>query len=158
MGISTFLVMAVVGALAGCHSYTGVSLTEINRGDAVRAEIQGDAESRLPAGLGEGRADLEGEVLEVRDDSVILELFTTPVNSRKRATTLRQRVVLSERDLESLEIRRTDVLETGLIVGGGALAVTAFLYQRSSSGGGVVDPPDGTTPQGLSLPLSIPLP
>lgn len=154
------LVLAGFAALllAGCHSYSRVDLSEIDRGDVIRARIEGGDHTGSAAGEVEGAGPVEGRAVEVRGDSIVLELFATPVLTRGRATTLRERVALGTQELQSLELRRTDVLETGILVGGGALLVTGVILQRASSGGGVIDEPGGSTPQavGVSLPALIP--
>lgn len=143
----------VVLLLAGCHSYSRVDLSEVDRGDVVRARIEEGDHTDSAAGEVDGAGPVEGRAAEVRRDSIVLELFATPVLTRGRATTLHERVALGTQEIRSLELRRTDVLETGILVGGGALLVTGFILQRASSGGGVIDEPGGSTPQGLSVPL-----
>lgn len=137
------LVFTLSAVFAGCSAYTQTTLDEVAPGSTVRLEVEsaGAARAEEFTRSREGRL-LEGSVLGVSRDSVVLSMWRTDLASSGsfRAGTIR--VPLDIADVVDVSARRISVVRTGLLVS--VLAGAAYVIIEGAFGGSTGGAGDGS--------------
>lgn len=138
-------VLALLVTAPGCYNYSPSDLGEVTPQDEVRVTVSHERSSELGSRLGTSAEDLEGEVLEVGEGSLLLSVPVERGAADGGQRPVRQRVRLYGDDVVRLESRSLDRRRTlGLAATAGAAAV--FLVTQVIFGddaGGTPRPPPG---------------
>jgi len=154
------VVASVMIAAGGCHHYAPISVSQLQPGMEIRAQLTGSAVDRLLRGSRTSVGTLagftiSGTVDEVGADSLLLSVPTTVLEADYRATVLRQDIALPRSDVVVAETQRIDKWRTGLIVGGvvaGTLAIIINARHGAGHSGGIPvigGPPENRLPVGF---------
>lgn len=131
--------------LAGCYSYAPARTEALSAGTEVRAHLTGAGSDRLLDVNGLDTRRLEGEVLDVGEDRIVLSVPVPADPGSPRYRGLEERVILPLADLAELEIREMDRTRTGLFAGGAVVVagsiLRAALRGESKSEEGTGPPP-----------------
>jgi hypothetical protein len=137
--------VAPVVLLAGCYRYVPADLSAVQPGREVRVRVSETESNRFAAVLTPGVRVLEGEVVELTGQSVLLQVPVAAMDQGSRIETLSQRLDVSRSGILDVELRQIDKTKTGLLVGG-AIAIGGFILVKSLSGAFSSDEEDGGTP------------
>lgn len=139
--VRALLVLASLAVLAGCHTFQPVTYEALAPGQDVRARVTGVWADSLDAFLLRDARTFEGQVVENRPGSVLLEV---PVHSEYTGMALRsirQRVELPPEAFVDLELKRMDRGRTLGAVAAGAVVVAAVaIAQLTGDSGGAPSP------------------
>ena len=139
--------VALVGTASGCYNYSHNDLGEVTPQDEVRVTVSPERSSDLGNRLGTSAEDLEGEVLEVGEESLLLSVPVERGAADGRQGPVRQRVRLYGDDVVRLESRSLDRRRTlGLAATAGAAAVflvTQVIFGDDAGGTPRPAPGDG---------------
>ena len=137
-------VLALSPVLGSCYTYTGSSLGELTDGDEVRARLTAaqfdELEEHLP---GRDRV-LDGEVIEVGPQRLLLEVPVTSSVQGIRVQSLNQRIEISADGLADVELRTLDRGRTYGLSGAGVVLVGYVIWDQLLSDtrrGGEGEPP-----------------
>ena len=137
------LVLAAALAASGCFAYLPSSPQEIAPGEGVRLRLSAQeamryADLRLP-----NPRVLEGTLVERSDSELMVEASIGASDPSRGTRILLQRVTVPVSGILDVEQRRLDTFKTGLLVGGGAAALTALVIHSAwGSGSEGEQPPD----------------
>ena len=133
---ATASILCVCTALlaGGCYQYQIVSLESLRPGMDIRATLSEEAALDLRAALGEVRPDLQGEVLERQNRSILLAVpeLGTPVGFGNPS--LHQRVRLNEGQVLRVELRTLDRGRTWGLVGAVGVGLGLLIYEAFGRG------------------------
>ena len=140
----------------GCYSYVAAPSTGARIGEQVRVRVSGAQADRLEQVLGVNDRNIEGELLEQADGSVVLGVaLPVPGQSGTTLERAQQRITIDRAELQDIELRRLDKLRTTLLVGGAVAAVAAIAATTGSSllggSGASGSPNENRAPRGLTL-------
>jgi hypothetical protein len=134
------LLLALIAATPACFEYSQVPVTDLQAGMDVRAQISGMGAERLLRG-GEAQArvldgfTVNGIVLGMRSDSVLISVPTIYYEGDYRARTLTQEVLLSRTELVGAQVRRLNRTRTTVVTAGvGVALIAAILATRQGAG------------------------
>lgn len=122
--IQATLSLSVAATLVGCYSYTVVPPNDVTVGQGVRARITGAQAEQLEPVLGMTNREVEGELIEQHDSSIVLSV-AMPLSTMGGGSTERghQRIIIPRTELQELQLRHLDRTRTSLLVGAGVAAV-----------------------------------
>lgn len=153
--------VALVAAFAasGCFAYVPSSPQELVPGEAVRLRLSAQEAMRYAdLRLADPRS-MEGKYLERSDAELMIEATVSPSDRERGTQLLVQRVTVPLTGILDVEKRKVDNVRTGLVVGGGAALVAAFIVGNATGWGSEDEsPPD--MPEARRIPLlrfSLPL-
>jgi hypothetical protein len=118
----------------GCYQYQVVSLESLRPGMDIRAMLSEEASLGLREALGEVRLDLQGEVLEVQNRSVLLAVpeFRTGVGFGNPS--FHQRVRLGPGEMLRVELRTLNRGRTWSLVGAVGVGLGFLIYEAVARG------------------------
>ncbi len=159
MRATRFVTLAAALAASGCYAYLPSSPQELVPGEAVRLRLSAQEAMRYAdLRLADPRS-MEGTYLERSDDQLMIEATVSPSDRERGTQFLVQRVTVPLTGILDVERKRLDNVRTGLVVGGGAALVAAFIVGNATGWGSDSErPPDA--PEARRIPLlrfSIPL-
>lgn len=146
-------------ALPACYSYSPVEQSVPEAGSEVRLRLNDEGSDRVTRQTPLRERDaVEGRIVEPASSAIRL-LVSRPARRQFAAGgRTRDTVAVPHSGIESVELKQMEVGKTAALFGGitagGVLLGAALL---SGAGGG--SPPDnggGTSPLGISIPVSIP--
>lgn len=152
------LILWAAFLLAACYSYVPVDPAAIGPGMQVRARLSAPGALRLSEATGEVRRGLEGEVVALQADTLVVAIpVRSPGGSYVAQAGLPPRLdtlQVARVDVAALEEKRFSAGKTALAAGA-AGAASAFvvirLFDLAGGGGGG---PDGGSPDAyLAIPL-----
>jgi hypothetical protein len=125
-------------------------------GEQVRVRVSGAQAERLEPVLGMTDREIEGQLLEESDSTIVLSV-PRPLAAEGGATFERahQRVIIPRADLQDLERRKLDKTRTSLLVGAG-VAVVSFGIAAVSGGIEVGSGGSRGNPQRSTVPTLAP--
>jgi len=135
---------ALVFFLAGCHVYVPVGPSVPAPGTEVRARISDTAALGLSNQLGPGVIGLNGSLLRVDDNEIVLDLQSVRTLDRGTFPWTREQIRLERNHILTLERKKLSVGRTALFIG--SLAVGFYLL-RQEAAGGHFQPVDKPPPQ-----------
>jgi hypothetical protein len=131
-------------ACTGCFSYLEVPSTDLAPGTRVRAHLSTAGQVRLGPLLGSPQPEIEGEVVEVDPESLLL-LARVGVASTPTGIFLeRQRLHIEQTEIVRLEARRLERNKTAAIsvlAAGALLGTIIWLFTADGSGTEAVEVP-----------------
>jgi hypothetical protein len=125
-GLRSFGALACFAASA-CYSFSPVQLEQVSTGTQARARLSPDEATRLSGSLGREDRLLEGEVLEVGADRLLLAVPMSTAYAGLAPRQYHQRVEISRAGMLELEQRKFSPLKTGLVIGAGAILASAAI-------------------------------
>jgi len=154
------LVLAAALAASGCFAYVPSSPQELVPGEGVRLRLTAQEAMRYAdLRLADARS-LEGKFVDRSDSEVMVEA-TVGTSDRARGTQLLlQRVTVPLTGIVDVERKKLDTVKTGLLVGAGAAAVSAILFQDALGYGHNEGETPPETPEARRIPIlrfAIPL-
>jgi hypothetical protein len=155
--LSTALALGFVLTATGCYSYTVTSGRETVVGQSVRARVSGAEAERLESVLGSGGREIEGQLLEQMDSSIVLSVaMPLAATSGVAVQRAHQRIIIPRSELQELQVRQLDRTRTSLAVGAGVAVVATALAAST----GVIHIGSGGSrgnPDHDRIPVSVPL-
>lgn len=156
-----FIVAAAASQL-GCYTYAPATLETVPIGTHVRALITVEAERQLLATFGVQQGRILSAGLEGREgDRIALLVPSVPIGFGPGSRPLYQQITLAPADILRVDARRLDVVRTGVLVAGGAVAMVALVWE--TLGGGIFSgtnpgdgPPESVRGWALKIPISWP--
>lgn len=142
-GLRPLLILAALLS-GGCYRYVPAGLDELKPGRDVRVRMTEEEADRFNGVLMPGTRDLEGRVVELNGDRVLLQVPIAMFDRGARVETLNQRLDVSRSGVLDVQLRQLDRTRTGLLVGAG-IAIGGFVLAKSlgdglSSGGDDLEP------------------
>lgn len=120
--------IAVSAVASGCYSYSAVPVSTAPVGEPVRVRLSGAEAERLEPVLGFTDREIEGQLLEQSDSSIVLSVaLPLPATSGSTLERAHQRIIIPRSDLQELQRRHLDKTRTSLLVGAGVVAVSAII-------------------------------
>jgi hypothetical protein len=145
------LLLALVST-AGCYTYqtTGVAPEP---GEEAKALLTPEAAIRRSEAIGETVREVEGEVLESDASGLRLVVVRDQLRDELRGNILFvDTLLVPNRDIQSIEVKKLSPVRTGLLGAGIAAAVVLVLTQTLDAGGGGGDG-NGGVPNPMTIPL-----
>ncbi len=138
------LVAAALAVSPGCYKYTPSTIDTTPEGAKVQALLSTEGQIALRERLRVDLRTVEGELLELRGDTVLLAVQTTTVRDDFGNASLYQRVDIPRSYILRIDQRQFDTPRTvGLIavVAGAAVLVISQAFGEGNPG--QIEPPDG---------------
>lgn len=149
---SATLATAALYVASGCYTFTAVQEPP-SVGTDVRARVTDEEALRLSDQTGELSRSVEGRLVGVTDDSVVVSVVTfRAVSEVSGSRQLRQSVVIPRSGLEELATRELSAWRTGLLGALGASAV-AMVINQVVTGGSNDEDTDNDLPTGALVPI-----
>ncbi len=125
--------------LGGCYTYTPVALAAVRPGATIRARITHEGARQVIAEDPRALHDpdhpfVQGSVLEVRPEVLVLLVAVGVVDVASGPQTLNRRVTVGTSELHRLEIRRIDRPRSAIAVTLGLVAGGLLVYAGLDSG------------------------
>ncbi len=138
------MALVLLMAAAGCYSYVGIAPEAVAPGAQVRAQLA-DMPSVPSRGLGIARADLmEGEVIEQRNESLVLSVFPRDLGVQTWSHGPRDTVAIRLTEIAALEQKQFSAARTaGLVAGVAVVGALAVRYLFGDWSGATTRPPTG---------------
>ena len=136
-----------------CYSHTPVSFNSLAPQQHVRAVLAAGRNDEVSAALGRNGNIVEGELVEITDQSISLLVPASVRETGFRIETLHQKLLVARSDITHIERKQLDRTRTGLLVAGGGIALVAVIIEVFGGGFGGTDPPDGDGPAEARVPL-----
>ena len=159
MRATRFVALAAVLAASGCFAYVPSSPQELVPGEAVRLRLSAQEAMRYAdLRLADPRS-LEGTFLERSGEELMVEATVAASDRERGSQFLVQRVTVSLTGILDVEKKKLNTLRTSLVVGGGAVAVAAFIV-GNATGWGSESEQNPDNPEARKIPLlrfSLPL-
>ena len=148
---------ALCAISTGCYSYVTVPPGSGTVGEQVRVRVSGAQAERLEPVLGMTDREIEGQLLEQSDSSIVLSV-PRPLAAEGGATFERahQRVVIPRADLQEIDWRKIDKTRTSLLVGVGVVGV-ATAVAVAMGGIEIGSGGDRGTSQRSTVPVNAPV-
>ena len=146
------LATAALYAGSGCYNFTAVQGAPPIGAD-VRATVTDEEALRLSRQTGDLSRSVEGRLVGVTDDSVVVSTVTfRAVSEVSGSRQLRQSLVIPRSGLEELATREISVWRSGVL---GVLAASgvAMVINQVVAGGSNDDSTDGDLPTGALVPI-----
>ncbi len=152
MRATRLLVLAAAFAASGCFAYVPSSPQELVPGEAVRLRLSAQEAMRYAdLRLADPRS-MEGKYLERSGAELMIEATVSPSDRERGTQLLVQRVTVPLTGILDVEKKKLDNVRTGLVVGGGAALVAAFIVGNATGWGSEgEDTPD--MPEARRIPL-----
>jgi hypothetical protein len=142
--VSLLAAFGCIVASTGCFSYLEVPSTNVAPGTRVRALLSTEGQVRLGPVLGGPQQELEGEVVEVDPESLLLLARVGVSNTPNGVFLERQRLQIEQREILRLEARRLERNKTAAIsaLSAGALVgIAIWLFTARGSGTEITEVP-----------------
>ena len=137
---------------SGCYTFAPVQGTP-SVGTEVRATVTDEEALRLGRQTGELARTVEGRLVGVTDDSVVVSVVTfRAVSEISGSRQLRQSLVIPRNGLAELATRELSAWRTGVLAALGASAVAMAVNQVVTGGSNDMDT-DGGLPTGTLIPI-----
>ena len=120
--------------VGGCYQYHIVSLESVRPGMDIRATVSDDAALGLMGALGEMRLDLQGEVLEVQNRSILLAVPDLRATVGFGNPAFHQRVRLDHGQVLRVELRTLNRGWTWGLVGAVGVGLGLLLWEAVGRG------------------------
>lgn len=149
---SASLAMAALYIASGCYTFAPVQGTP-SVGADIRATVTDEEALRLGRQTGELARSVEGRLVGVTDDSVVVSVVTFRAQSAVSGSRqLRQSLVIPRSGLEELAIRELSAWRSGVL---GVLAASgvAMVINQVVTGGSNEENPDNGLPTGALIPI-----
>jgi hypothetical protein len=155
------MALATAGVQSGCYSYALVRPDAATVGQNVRARVSGAEAERLEPVLGITGREIEGELLQQGDSSVVLAVmmpFATVGGAAPER--VHQRIVIPRAELQELQVRQLDRSRTTLAIGAAVVVVGVAIAASTGaielgSGGSRGNPNETRIPASVALPLPL---
>ena len=128
------LVMCALVAGAGCYSYQPSTLESVEPNSKVNLMLSTEGEIALEQETGIRARDLRGEIVEIDDQRLLVEVAGEEVDPEFGGGTLNQRIDIPREHVLRVELRESDPARTGLLVVVSAASVAALVTLGVSSG------------------------
>jgi len=149
---SAAVTTAALCITSGCYTFAPVQGTP-SVGSEVRATVTDEEALRLGRQTGELARTVEGRLVGVTDDSVIVSVVTfRAVSEVSGSRQLRQSLVIPRNGLAELATRELSAWRTGVLAALGASAVAMAVNQVVAGGSNDMDT-DGGLPTGALIPI-----
>ena len=149
---SALLVTVALYIVSGCYTFAAVQGTPPVGAD-VRATVTDEEALRLGRQTGELARSVEGRLVGVTDDSVVVSVVTfRAVSEVSGSRQLRQSLVIPRSGLEELATRELSAWRTGVLAVLGASAVAMVVNQVVTGGSNDMDTDPGL-PTGALIPI-----
>ena len=146
------LATAALYVASGCYTFATVQGTP-PVGTDVRATVADEEALRLSRQTGELARSVEGRLVGVTDDSVVVSVVTfRAVSEVSGSRQLRQSLVIPRSGLEQLATRELSLWRSGVLGVLGASAV-AMVINQVVTGGSNEENPDNGLPTGAMVPI-----
>lgn len=151
------IAIAALCVASGCYTFASVQGTPPVGAD-VRATVTDEEALRLSRQTGDLSRSVEGRLVGVTDDSVVVSVVTFRAVSEISGTRqLRQSLIIPRSGLEELATRELSAWRTGVLGALGASAV-AMVINQVVTGGSNDEDTDNGLPTGALVPiLRIPI-
>ena len=116
--------------LGGCYAYQPSEVGSLNSGDQVRALLTATQFDELEEHLPGGDREIEGEVVEVRPDSILLEVPVLTAVRGIRVQSYNQRFRIPVSGVADLELRTLDRNRTFGVTGLATILIGAVVYNQ----------------------------
>ena len=137
--------MLALMVCAGCYKYAPSTLESVEPSNKVKLLLSTEGEIALAEKTGIRTRELTGEIVEMDDQRLLVEVAGEEVDAEFGGGKLNQRVEIPREHVLRIDAREPDPARTGLLVAvsaGGVAALVTFGVSSGSSGG------NGTTPPG----------
>ena len=146
------LATAALYFASGCYTFTAVQANS-PVGTDVRATVTDEEALRLSRQTGDLSRSVEGRLVGVTDDSLVVSVVTFRAESVVSGSRqLRQSLVIPRSGLEELATRELSAWRTSILGALGASAV-AMVINQVVTGGSNDQNPDNGLPTGALVPL-----
>jgi hypothetical protein len=145
--------------VSACYSYSAIPVSTAPVGERVRVRLSGAEAERLEPVLGFTDREIEGQLLQQSDSTVVLSVpLPLPVERGATLERAHQRIIIPRSDLQELQRRQLDKTRTSLLVGAGVVAISAVIAASTGavqvgSGGSRPNPQQARAPAGAPLLL-----
>jgi hypothetical protein len=156
---SLALGFALCAMASGCYSYIAVPPSGGTVGEQVRVRVSGGQAERLEPVLGMTDREIEGQLLEQSDSSIVLSVpLPLPATGGAALERAHQRIIIPRSDLQEVERRKLDKTRTSLLVGAGVVALATVIAASTGaielgSGGSRGSPNESRVPARAPLLL-----
>jgi len=138
--------------VAACYVYAPIE--QPSPGDAVRASLTVEGAVRQSEALGEPIRNFNGRLVSLDSEVLALDIITASTRGQLREIVLRDTLMIPREQVMLIEGRELSWVRTG-VIGAGAAAVVAVIFNSLTSGGENV-PGDGGPIDGLDG-ITIPI-
>ena len=138
------IVMCALVAGAGCYKYEPSTLESIEPTNKVKLLLSTEGEILLAERTGIRARDLTGEIVEIDDQRLLIEVAGADVDPDFGGGTLNRRINIPREHVLRIEARESDPARTGLLVAvsaGGVAALVTLGVSSGTSGDNPVEPP-----------------
>ena len=139
---------------AACYGY--VPLESPQRGMEVRAQLTSEAAVRRSQGLDEPILRYEGVVVDVRPDTLALDVLVARASGALQDVVIRDTVSIPTREIQTVMQRKVSVMRTTLFTLAAAAGAAAVVAGIDQVVGGTGEPGNGGEPT-FRPPLSLPI-
>ncbi len=146
MKLRSVIVMCALTVGAGCYKYAPSTLESVEPNNKVRLLLSTEGELALEEKTGLRVRELTGQIVEMDDRRLLVEVPMAEVDPDFGGGKLNQRVEVPREHVLRIDAREPDPARTGLLVAvsaGGVAALVTFGVSSGSSGGD-----NGGTPPG----------
>jgi hypothetical protein len=138
MKLRTCVSMVIaVGWMMGCHSYAPSSLDRVGPKSKVRLLLSTEGEIDLENRLGVRTRELTGEIVEMDDQQILIDVPMAEKHPDFGEGSLNQRLDIPRDHVLEVSARESDPARTGLLVAvsaGGVAALVTFGVSSSNTG------------------------
>jgi hypothetical protein len=135
--------------LAGCYSYRPLGSVTPDRGTPLRVLLDPPQDARLLDYTVNGAVRVEGELIELRPDQVLLSAFGVRSQSGFEYLAQGETLEFPRSNVAAFEVKKVSPLKTALFVGAAGAVFFSIdrLIAGLRGGGGGSGPPGGGTPR-----------
>lgn len=143
--------------LGGCYSYQPIQLEEARPGEDVRVRLSAAESQRLFDESGFDVRLVTGDFVERDGDRILVSTPSAIASTGSASRRLQQRVGISTVGIVEIERKRFDKFRTGIVIGAGAVAVSAVVIAAFNDDGSPSNNPK-PNPDAIRIPVwSLPI-
>ena len=136
--------MCALAVCAGCYKYEPSTLEAVAPNSKVKLLLSTEGEIALAEKTGIRTRELTGEIVEMDDQRLLVEVAGEDIDPEFGGGKLNQRIDIPREHVLSIEARESDPARTGLLVAvsaGGVAVLVTFGVSSGSSGDNPGEPP-----------------